>query len=114
MAVTADPAAVAQTFLERRAEGAADILDRVVAVDVQVAVAANRKIEQRVAGQQREHVVEEAEAGLDVGLAGTIEIDRQHDVGFSGLAGNGGGTWHGVGFAARDAEASCAETVRSF
>jgi hypothetical protein len=106
VAVAADSTAVTEAFLHRRAQGPADVFDRVVAVDVQVALAPHGEIDERVPGQQREHVVEEAEAGLGVGPAGAIEVDRQHDVGFGGLAGNGGGAWHGVGFAARDAEAS--------
>ena len=45
-------------------------------------------------GQQREHVVEEADAGGDLGLAGAVEVQLQVDLGFGRLAVNRGGAWH--------------------
>ena len=58
-------------------------------VDMQVALGAQLQVEQRVAGQRREHVVEEADPGIDLGGAGPVEVQRQRDVGFSGGAGDG-------------------------
>ncbi len=51
----------------------AGVLDRVVAVHVQIALRLDGQVEQRVAGQRLEHVVEEADAGLDPGLAAAVE-----------------------------------------
>ena len=45
----------------------ADVLDRVMRVDVQVALALHAEVEQAVLGQVRQHVVEEANAGGDLG-----------------------------------------------
>ena len=50
----------------RRAEHDADILGGVVEVDVQVALGADREVEQAVAGEGGQHVVEEADAGGNV------------------------------------------------
>ena len=40
------------------------------------------------AGQQRQHVVEEADAGATCDLAGAVEVEGQVDLGFGGLAGD--------------------------
>ena len=64
----------------------AGVLDRVVVVDVQVALGLDRHVDQRMARQLVEHMVEEADAGRDVGLAGAVDIDGDRDLGFLGLA----------------------------
>ena len=46
-----------------------------MAVNFQVALGAHRQIEQPMAPEGGEHVVEKADAGLDVGHAGAVEID---------------------------------------
>ena len=94
VAVAADPTAFAQAVLEREAERPAHVLHRVVTIDVQVALAAHREIKQRVAREQREHVVEEAGASLDVGPACAIEAERERDLGLGGVAGDGCGAGH--------------------
>ena len=47
-------------------------------------LALTRDVDARVARQQVEHVVEEADAGRDRRRAGAVEIDRDLDVGFLG------------------------------
>ena len=68
------------------AEHDADILGGVMEVDVQVALGAHGQVEQAVAGEGGEHVVEEADAGGDVRLPRPVEIQGQGDVGFGGPA----------------------------
>ncbi len=63
MAITPDAALVADRLRERLAEHDADILGRVMEVDVQVALGADVEVEQRVAGERGQHVVEEADPG---------------------------------------------------
>src|SRR5262249_10588114 len=53
---------------------------------VQVPLGLDREVDQAVARQQREHVVEEADAGGDVGAAGAVEVEGQLDLGLAGLA----------------------------
>src|SRR5690606_40331009 len=77
---------VADGLGERLAQGDADILDGVVVVDVHVALALDVQIDQPVAGDLVEHVLEEGHADGEVRLAGAIEIDRRLDAGFQGVA----------------------------
>jgi len=97
VAVAADAPPVAEGLGHRHAERAADVLDGVVTVDVRVASAADLQIEQRVARQQREHVVEEADPSGDLGTAGAVEVERKPNVGLLGGAADGGGAGHGGG-----------------
>ncbi len=78
-AVAADAGAVAQRLGEALAQHDAGILGGVVIVDVQVALGAQGDVDQAVAAQLLQHVVEEADAGLDVVLAGAVEIDGGGD-----------------------------------
>ena len=84
--VARDALHVAERLLHRLAERDADILGRVVVIDVQVALGPHRDVDQRVARQLVEHVVEKADAGRDRRRAAAVEVDRDGDVGFLGLA----------------------------
>ena len=95
MAVATDALLVAKAFDEGGAQRPPHVLHRVVAVDVQVARALDRQVYQRVAGQQRQHVVEEAQARLDPGHACPVDVERQANVGLGGFSGDGGGAGHG-------------------
>ena len=85
-AVAADAAFVAERERERLAERDAAILDRVMRVHFQIAVAAQLQIHRRVLGEQREHVVEERDAGFDGGFALAVEVEADGDAGFFGVA----------------------------
>ena len=74
--VARDAALVAQGLGDRLAERDADVLDRVVVVDVQVALGPDREVEEAVAGHLVEHMVEEAHARADVAQARAVEVDR--------------------------------------
>ncbi len=82
VAIAPDAALVAQGLRERLAHYDAHVLHRVVTVDLQVARGADRQVEQAVAPEGGEHVVEKADAGLHVGGAGAVQVKRQLDVGF--------------------------------
>ena len=86
LGIAGDALHVAERLLHRLAERDADILGGVVVVDVQVALGLDRDVDARVARQQIEHVVEEADAGRDVRDALAVEIDRDLDVGLLGGA----------------------------
>ncbi len=81
----ADAATIAQSLVERLAEREAAILDRVVVVDVQVPRAGQLQIEAAVLDQRRQHVVEEAEAGIDRRAAAAVEVESQADLGLGGV-----------------------------
>ena len=59
MAVAADASLVADRCCHRLAESDADVLDRVMGVDVQVALGLDRQVDRAVAGDLVEHVIEE-------------------------------------------------------
>ncbi len=56
---------------EGRAQHQPAILHRVVRIDFQVALAAQAQVHHRVFGEERQHVVEERNAGFDGGLGQT-------------------------------------------
>ena len=62
-----------------------------VHVDVQVALAADREVDGGMLGEAFQHVIEEADTGFDIGLAGAIKIEGDRDIGFLRLAVDGGG-----------------------
>ena len=84
--IAGDAAAVAERLRDRLAENDAGVLNRVVVVDVQVAVGADGDVDQRMARQLVQHVIEEADPGLHVVPAGAVEIDGNRNAGFTGLA----------------------------
>ena len=71
------------------------VLDGVVRAGLQVAADADLEVEAAVAGEQVEHVVEEADAGRARAGAGAVERRAsRRDVGLAGLAGDLGGAAH--------------------
>ena len=82
-----DALLVAERLLQRLAERDPDVLDRVVGVDVQVALAAHVEVEAGVRGERGQHVVEEADAGArSRERPCAVEVQRQADVGLARLA----------------------------
>ena len=63
-AVAVDAALVAERLFERLAEDDADVFDGVVRVDLQIALGVDVQIDQAVAREQVEHVIEEPDAGV--------------------------------------------------
>ena len=58
-----------------------DLFDGMMLIDLEVALRADPQIEQGVLGQQLEHVVEKADARLDIGLTGAVQLQLQLDLG---------------------------------
>ena len=80
-----DARLVAQTLGNRLPEHDAAVLDRVMAVDLQIALAADAQAKAAVYGKGVKHMVEKADAGIDLAVA-AVQIKRQRDIGFLGLA----------------------------
>jgi hypothetical protein len=77
MAVAADALLVAHRLGHRLAQRDAHVFDRVVAVDVQVAFGLDVQVDQAVAGDLVQHVVEKGDAGGQLGLAGAVKVDAR-------------------------------------
>ena len=82
-----DAGAIAERLRERRTEHERDVLDRVVLVDLEVAVGVDREVEQAVVGERAEEMVVEADPGRDRGVAGAVEAERDRDVGLARACG---------------------------
>ena len=80
------PCLVAERLAQRLAEHDRGVLDRVVGVDVGVALGLDGEVDQRVPRERGQHVVVEADAGGDVGAAGAVEVDLDEDLRLLGLA----------------------------
>ncbi len=96
VAITANAGLVAQRLGQRLAQADADVLDRVMGIDVQIALGLDGEVDEAVLAQQREHMIEEADAAGDVGLAGAVEVEGEVDFGFAGLAAKLCGASHGA------------------
>ena len=63
-----------------------------VVVDREVAVTTNREIEQAMRAKGVEHVIEEADTGVDGGVTVAVDTERDLDIGFGRRARDGGGS----------------------
>ncbi len=63
-------------------------------VDIEVTLGLELQVEQPVFGEEFEHMVEEADAGGNVGPSAAIDVEDKFDVGFAGFAFDGGGAAH--------------------
>jgi hypothetical protein len=86
--ITAQPLLAAERAPQRLAERDADILDRVMGVDVEVAAGFDLQVDQPVAGNLLEHVVEKRHAGGEAPLTTAIEVQANRDAGFERIPGN--------------------------
>ena len=92
MAEAPHPGLVADRLRHRLAERDADVLDRVVRVDVQVALRLDVEVEHRVARHLVEHVLEERQAGRELGRALAVQVELDADLGLFGVAGDFSGS----------------------
>jgi propanediol utilization protein len=84
--VAGDALHVAERLLHRLAKRDAGVLGGVMKIDVQIAFRLHCDVDARVARQQIEHVVEEADARRNIRRALAVEIDRDLDIGLFRLA----------------------------
>src|SRR5215468_1230559 len=77
---------VAESFGERLAQTDRRVLDRMVVINLQIALARDFEVEKPVAREQFEHVVEERNAGRDRAFALAVEVELETDVRLFGSA----------------------------
>jgi hypothetical protein len=85
VAVAADAALIAEGAGEGLAEDDSRILDGVVQVDLDIAIGIHLQIDQPMAGEEDEHVVEERDLRADAALAGAVDREIEPDPGFAGI-----------------------------
>ena len=95
MIEVADAAALAERLVERRAQHKPNVLDGVMVVHAEIALARQLQIDEGVPGEELQHMVKEADAGVDGVDTRAIEVEAQGDVGLAGGSGEGCGA-HGV------------------
>ena len=77
-----DAALGAQGFLYGLTKHDTDIFYSVVLIDVEIAAGIEIHVEGAVACYEFEHVIEETDAGVDVGFSAAVENEMQADIGF--------------------------------
>ena len=85
VAVTGQSLLVAPGPGQRLADGDANILDRVMGVDVQITSRLNVEVDQAMPRDLVEHVVEEGHAGGEIALAAAIEIETHGNLRLQGV-----------------------------
>src|SRR5688572_14841775 len=116
MAIAADALLVAHRLVHSLAQRDADILHRMVPVDMQVPLGLDIQVDEAMPGDLVQHMVEETYARGELRLAGAVQVDPDGDLGFRGVAGDFGGTRGGHKEASRAASicafSSVVPTVR--
>jgi len=92
--IAGDATQITKRLTDRLAEHNARIFHRVMLINVQVALGFDLDVDEAVTGDLVEHVIEEADTGLDRSLSRSVKIDGRLDLGFARLARKGGAT-HG-------------------
>lgn len=86
MAVTPDTLLVANGFGNCLPERYADILDRVVGIDMQIPFSTDVEVNQAMTRDLIEHMVEKGNTGIQFLLAGTVKIKRDPNLGLAGVS----------------------------
>ena len=87
-AVTPHALLVAKRPGERLAKRDAAVLDGVMMIHLDVAVATQVEIHRRVLREQRQHVIEERNAGVDFRLAPAVDVQAEPNLRLAGVAFN--------------------------
>jgi hypothetical protein len=85
-AVTPHTAALGKRPAQGLADCYADVFNRVMHIDVKVAVRLNFEVDQGMACEKRQHMIEETYASRDAVGAVTIQTEGNFDACFPGLA----------------------------
>lgn len=72
--------------------GDTDVLDRVVGINLQIAIGPNIKVDQSMADDLIEHVIEEGHSRLQASLSRSVQIDGHFDLRFQRVSGDSGNT----------------------
>ena len=90
---TRDTRLITDALRQCLTERDAAVLDRVMTVHLEVALAGERETEAGMHGKAVQHMVEKADAGVDLAFA-ALERQLERNVGFLGLSFDFSGIWH--------------------
>ena len=96
MAITTQALLVTDGLGQRLPKSDADVLDRVMGVDMQIAISLDLQIDQTVPRNLVQHVVQKRHAAGQRCRAAAIQVDSHRDTGLGSVAVYACGT-HGVG-----------------
>src|SRR5262245_5750533 len=77
---------VAEGLLERLSQRQADVLHSVMKIDFEIALGIDVDVEQAMAAERVEHMVEKRHAGFDRRFAVSIDLQRNLDIGLFSLS----------------------------
>ena len=86
MAVAAYALLVTDGLSESLSQRDANIFDRVMGIDMQIALGGDTDIHHAMACDLVQHVVEKAQAAIQLGNARAIKVDGSGNLGFQGIA----------------------------
>ena len=92
MAIARDACKITKRFLDRLTDYNARIFNRMVSINVKVALRFHRKINEGMAPARIQHMIEETNTGGDIRHSRAIEVYGHFDVGFFRFARNCGGS----------------------
>ena len=93
MAEPRNPAPVTECFLERLTENPTHIFNRMVPIDLEIALCVDLHVEMAMSRQLGQHVIEERNTGADPVLARAVQIEADTNVRFVGLPRLCGDSW---------------------
>ena len=88
--ITANAFFIAKCLFEGLAQCNADILNRVMLVDFEIALAGDRHIKERMAGEKRQHMIEKTDPARKRRLSRAVEREAHGNFRFRCLAGDAG------------------------
>jgi hypothetical protein len=86
MTEASDPLEVAKRFAAGLTQANPNVFNSMVHVDVEIALGFDREIERTVLGETVQHVVKEADPGLNVRPTSSIETEGERNTSFAGAS----------------------------
>ena len=87
-AIAGDAGHISQGLGEGVPQADPHVLHCVVVIHPGVPLAFHSEVKPAVAGEEGEHVVQKAAAGIDLAFSGAVQVQLQLDIGLRGFAGN--------------------------
>lgn len=106
-AKAADSGFIAERLRERRAQAYAHVFNGMMKIHSKIALGFQLQINERMRGEEIEHVIEEADARGNARFAAALEIERERDIRFVGSARDLCGAIHGLSLLLSHSPAIC-------